>query len=370
MRRFVMGAAASMLVGCASLRHETPPEVIQQPRPTTAEAVVEAAAPPARPSIRRYRPTDRSAREIREQNAAAELALDFEQRLDQAHDRVYAGMQGFVEATDRRFADDDRELQPVPAAPFRIGLVMEGIDRSGSMRFGFDGELDVALQLPNIEKRLRVFITSDDPDEAPRSTSNSSRISAGLRRELLRHVDFDLGVRLGAPPVAFSSIRWSREIPLGGISFYPFAKLFLESGRGFGASAGATFDHWSGKTLLRSSTYARWTADGDRKDWSQSLVFARAHELIVPDRYGSYLRASDIGHGWGVRLLVSGDDSTSVSTYESGLFYHRRTKSRWLYWFVEPLLRWDRKYDWHTDPGVRVGIDALFWDLARPARLR
>ena len=53
------------------------------------------------------------------ENAAAEPALDFEQRLDQAHDRVYAWTQGVVEATDHRFAAQDRELQPVPAAPFR-----------------------------------------------------------------------------------------------------------------------------------------------------------------------------------------------------------------------------------------------------------
>jgi hypothetical protein len=368
-----MGAAALMLGGCAALRHEPPPALAPQPKPTTAEAVVEAAeaasAPaPTPPSIQRFRPTDRSVRDIRDQNAAAPPALDFEQRLDQAHDRVYAGMQGFVEATDRRFAADDKELKPVPAAPFRVGLVLEGISRSGGLKFGFDGELDVALQLPNTEQRLRVFITSDDPDESPRDTSGRSQLSAGLRRELVRNLDFDLGVRLNVPPVAFTSVKWSTEIPLGGLSFYPFAKIFLESGRGFGSSAGATFDHWSGRTLLRSSTYFRWTADGDRKDWSQSLVFARAHELLVPDRYGSYLRANDIGRGWGVRLLASGEDSSSVSFYESGLFYRHRTKTRWLYWFVEPLVRWDRKYDWSTDPGVRVGLEVLFWDLARQPR--
>jgi len=99
-------------------------------------------------------------------------------------------------------------------------------------------------------------------------------------------------------------------------------------------------------------------------------VFARAYDLIVPDRYGSYLQANDIGRGWGVRLLAGGEDATNVSYYESGLFYRHRTTNRWLYWFVEPLLRWDRKYNWSTDPGIRVGFDALFWDLARPARPR
>jgi hypothetical protein len=369
MRRFALGAALLMLAGCATARYEPAPVVAPQPIPTTAEAVVEAAAaptaPPA-PSFQRYRPADRSVREIRDQKAAASPPLDFGQRLDDAHDRVYAGMQGFVEATDRRLASEREALQPVPAAPFRIGIVLQAIDRSGGLKFAFDGELDVALQLPNTEKRLRVFITSDDPDESPRNASRRSQLSAGLRRELLRNLDFDLGVRISVPPVAFTSVKWSREVPLGGISFYPFAKVFLESGRGFGASTGATFDHWSGRTLLRASTFARWTAHGDRRDWSQSLVFARAHELLVPDRYGSYLRANDIGQGWGVRLLASAEDSTKVSYYESGVFYRHRTDNRWLYWYAEPLLRWDRKYSWSTDPGIRVGFDALFWDLVRP----
>lgn len=375
MRRLATGFAL-LLGGCATTRYEPPPEVAPQPPAVTAGAVVEAAAaeatpaPPARPSFERYRPTDRSVRDIREQNAASAPPLDFEQRLDQSHDRFYAWMQGVVESTDRRLASADRVPSPVPAAPFRIGLTLQAIDRNGHAKFGFDGELDMALQLPNTERRLRVFITSDDPDESPRNSGHRAFLSAGLRRELLRGMDFDLGLRLDAPPVAFTSVKWSREIPLGGISFYPFAKIFLESDDGFGASAAATFDHWSGRTLLRASTFARWTADGDRKDWSQSLVFARAHELIVPDRYGSYLRANDIGHGWGVRLLASGEDSRHVTYYESGIFFRRPSRNRWLHWFVEPLVRWDRKYDWSSDPGIRIGVDALFWDLARPARRR
>jgi hypothetical protein len=377
-----MGVATLLLAGCAAMRYEPPPAVAPQPPATTADAVVEEAkseqaqpppAPPTQPtksSYERYRPTTRSVRDIRDENAAAAPALDFEQRLDQAHDRVYVWTQAAVESTDHRFAARDREPQPVPAAPFRVGLALETLDRSGGMKFKLSGELDMALQLPNTERRLRVFITSDDPDESPRYGDHRSSLSAGLRHELARSLDFDLGVRIDVPPVVFTSVKWSREIPLGGVNFYPFAKVFIESTDGFGASAAATFDHWSGRTLLRSSTYGKWTADGDHKDWTQALIFARAHELIVPDRYGSYLRANDIGRGWGVRLQATAEDAKQVTYYESGLFYRRGTRTRWLYWFVEPLVRWDRKYDWSADPGVRIGIDALFWDLARPARSR
>ncbi len=119
---------------------------------------------------------------------------------------------------------------------------------------------------------------------------------------------------------------------------------------------------------MRSSSYAKWLHAGDQTEWSQSFVFARAHELIVPDRYGSYPRANDIGRGWGVHVLASGEDTNEVAYYEAAAFYTKPMKNRWLFWSVEPLLRWDRKYNWHTDPGIRIGFNALFWDLARPAR--
>jgi hypothetical protein len=168
--------------------------------------------------------------------------------------------------------------------------------------------------------------------------------------------------------VAFASVKWSRQIALGDWDFYPLAKLFAETGEGVGVAAATTFDRWTGRRLLRSATFAKWRADRNQTEWTQSLIYARASELLVPDRYGSYVQANDIGHGWGVSLLASGVRTNSVAYYESGVFYTHLAWNHWLFWSVQPLVRWDRQYHWKTDPGIRVGFNALFWDLARPAR--
>jgi hypothetical protein len=351
------------LVGCATTRHEEPPGVFEQPPDITAG---EAAA--AGLKAERDRPPALSVQEIRARSATVPPALDFPQRLDEAHDRIYSWAQGVVEATDHRFASRDEELKPTPAAPFRLGLVLESIDRSDGKEFGLDANLDIALSLPNIEERLRIFITSDDLDESPRGARDSTGLRAGLRYPLLRHLEFDVGVRLDIAPVAFTSVKWSRQVPLGRWDFYPFAKVFAETKESVGTAAGVTFDRWSGRQLFRSATYAKWRADRDRTQWSQSLVYARAQQLIVPDRYGSYLRASDIGRGWGLRLQATGEDTREVTGYEAGVFYARPATTRWLFWSVETLVRWDRKYAWSADPGIRLGINALFWELARPAK--
>ena len=414
----VLGVAATLsMAGCAATRYEPPPELAPQPPDiTTTEAIekardaelaaeleaagaVEAAreavaavkeetAPlEAKPEViavptaavspavqvtQRYRPTGQSVDVVRLQNAAAPQPLDFSQRLDHYHDRTYAWAQGLVEATDRRFAGETGDLKPVPAAPFRIGISVETFDRSDGIELNLRAELDIALSLPNIESRLRLFVTSDDLDESPQVGNEDTNLRAGLRYDLPREFNFDVGVRLDWPPVAFTSVKWQREFKPGNWDFYPFAKLFLETGEGLGFSSAATFDRWAGRHLFRSSTYGRWTDQQDIISWSQAFIYARVHQVLAPDRYGSYLKGSDLGRSWGVRVLAAREREDDMPEgnqyYEFGLFYRRPTKNKWLLWTVEPMMRWDDRYGYSADAGIRLGLDALFWDLARPAR--
>jgi hypothetical protein len=361
--------AAAILAGCVTAPQDTRPSLAAQPRPmTTRESVAEGNG--HRHEATRHRPSESSTDDVQSRNAAAPAPLDARERLDQAHDRAYTKMQELVEATDRRFARANGALLPVPAAPFRVSLGGEAIDRSDGTDLGLDLDFDMTLRLPNTEQRLRIFVTSNDVDEAPRTTDESSAVRAGLRYEFRRHLNFDVGVKLDAPPVAFVSLKWAREIAWGAWDIYPFAKLFAETEESVGYAAAVTFDRWSGQRLLRSSSYVKWRDDRDRTEWSQTVLYARAREIIVPDRYGSYLRASDIGRGWGLKLHASGEDMHGTTYYEASIFHKRPTANGWLYWFVEPLVRWDRKYGWEADPGIRIGLDALFWDLARPGRPR
>jgi hypothetical protein len=272
--RVLLAGAVLGVAGCATRHYEPPPEVIEQPPDITAnEAVSPERAQEAQQEqkvqrAQRARPTTRSTAEIRRLNAEAAFPLDFQQRLDHAHDLVYTGVQKGVEAVDRSLADKDNTLVPVPAAPFRLGMMLESIDRSDGMEFNFNANLDIALGLPNIEKRLRIFVTSDDLDESPDTARDRSGLRAGLRYQVLNFLDFDIGVRLDVPPVAFTSLKWTREYQLGRVDIYPLAKVFLESEDGFGAASGITFDRWSGKSLVRSSTYAKWLHEDDLTAWS------------------------------------------------------------------------------------------------------
>lgn len=289
----------------------------------------------------------------------------FFSRLDRAHDWLYIRVQDLVERTDARFARDDSTMRPVPAAPFRISFEADFVDRDGTIDPDADLDVDITLRLPNLEDRLRIFVTSDDVEESPQLTGfDENRVRAGVRFNPLRHFDFDVGLRLQGLPVAFTSLRFSRVFEVAGLDVQPFAKVYLETHDGFGVAGAFTVDRWIDRWLLRSSSYANWRRDLDATAWTQTLLIARADEIIRFGRFGSIVRGRDLARGWGVQLLASGDRTVRADTYEAGIFFKQPTRSRWLYWNIGPLVRFERELGWKAEPGIRLGFDALFWDLS------
>ena len=363
------------LAAAAGARAQSPaPAATQAPTDTAADAATPPATAAATPSSsggpsrrsRRVGPSERSTVEIREEAARRPYPLDFGQRLDRSHDWLFVNAQEFVENTDRRFAPPDAELLPVPATPFRLGVVTETINRTDGARLELDLNLDVSLKLPNLERRLRIFITNDDVAESPDRAGERGNLRAGVRFNPASNFDFDVGVRGDLPPIAFASLRWSKFYPVGRWDVYPLGKLFAETDEGLGASAGLAFDRRLGEALIgRASSFAKWRKDTAEIEWTQVFLLAHADELLVPERYGRVVRNQDIARGYGMQLLATGERRNRVEYYEASVFYKRPLRHRWLYGFVEPLVRWERGYDWNADPGIRIGIEALFWDLSR-----
>ena len=350
-----LALAALTVAGCASTP-KVPPEA------ATAEPVPEQV-----PAITRHRPTEQSIDEVQAERAATPPPVGVEQHLDDAHDKLFVWSQGLVEGTDQYFADEDKEKKPVPPAPYRLGLNVKSLDRSDGLDFSLEAEFDIQIKMPNIQRRLSLFVTSEAVDEAPRAAGEDSRLSAGVRYELRSQIDFDVGIRIDIPPALFTSVKWSNDYEFGKWDFYPYAKLFVRTDEGLGASSSGTFDRWFGRNVFRSSTYGKWLADGDKVKWTQTLAYAYVTEQLELRRSAQYAEGRDIGKGFGVRLLAEAEeeDEAKVTYYEAGVFARWPSKSRWLFWYVEPLVRWDRNHDWSGDVGIRVGFDALFWELVR-----
>jgi hypothetical protein len=145
---------------------------------------------------------------------------------------------------------------------------------------------------------------------------------------------------------------------------YPFVKAYVESGLGLGASGGVTIEKWSDRWFVRSSSYANWVNNTSATDWTQTFLTGYARAIIQERRYDQVATGRDLACGVAAHLSVSGNRASRTSVYEVGIHMKRPLHGGWLYGYIEPVVRWDRDFDWHPDAGVRIGFDALFWGLA------
>ena len=313
------------------------------------------------------KPTDQTIDEVLALEAAQPLPGDvLAERLDAWHDDFYAVMQRGFQWLDLRFVDETAGPVPIPASPFRIALGLQGIDRTDGLQSDIDAEFDVTLRLPNAERRLSLFLTTEDLAEISETSESGKRsVRGGVRFEALRAFDFEVGAKLDVPPVGYAALRWSKRWRSGRWDLQPYAKLFAETDDGVGASAAVIVNHWRGRTLARSVSSAKWLRERRATEWGQSLSLARVDGLLEPDQYSARLRGQDLADAWGLRVQAGGYEASTVDYYELGPFYKRPAHSDWLYISVQPVVRWERQYGWRADAGIRIGFEALFWGLAR-----
>jgi hypothetical protein len=331
-------------------------------------APARADAPPEQgPRTAVVRPTDMTVHEIVAlESAQPPPGANRGERLDAMHDGFYAWMQQTVEQLDLRFVDEGEKPIPIPASPFRIGFGLQGFDRDGRLQSDIDTEFDITLRLPNAERRLNIFLTTEDLSEiSETSESGMQSVRAGVRVDALRAFDFEVGVKVDIPPVAYAALRWGKRWRSGNWDLQPHAKLFAETDDGIGASAALIVNHWRGRTLARSVTSAKRLRERSATEWGQSLSLARVDALLEPGQYSARLRGQDLARAWGIRVQAGGYEKSTVDYYEVGPFYKRPLHSNWLYIAVQPSVRWEREFGWRADPGVRIGFEALFWGLAR-----
>jgi hypothetical protein len=296
-----------------------------------------------------------------------ELSHSLGGRLDHAHDWLYRRIQYLIEDIDTWFAESGVTPIVVPVSPLRVDFDGEFLRNRSGFGLVSGRTFDASLRVPNLEHRLKVFITNNDLKEAPVDPAQAQNpVRLGLRLAPVSHVEFELGARAKLLPSAFGTIRWTDEFGAGLLRFYPFAKVFVETGSGLGASGGVAVEHWSGRWVVRSASYADWTRNTAATDWTQSFIVGYARAVIQERRYDRLADGHDLACGTVAKLAASGDRSSRASQYEISVIFKRPLLGGWLFGYLGPVVRWDRVYQWHTDAGVWLGFDALFWSLASP----
>jgi len=293
-------------------------------------------------------------------------AVGLSQKADWVHDATFVKVQKVVGGFDERFAEDSATKERVPTSRFRIGAFAEMVQEE-STEFSLNPEFDMDVNLPNAERKLKLFLTTRELDELPGTdpTDADRSLRLGLNRDFLNWVDASMGVKINWPPELFGKLRWAREWRAGEWQVFPAWTGFWESDEGFGTTTSLTWDRWLGRGLVRTATGVRWTEKTDGVEWDQNFIIGYAGELLEEEKLGRRARGEDLARGGGLRYTVFGHDdgSSVIDVHRVTLFYKFPLRKQWLYGVISPEVTFRNERDWESEPGIKIGLDMLFWGI-------
>ena len=295
-------------------------------------------------------------------------------KLDRFHAYVHDTMQKVVEKGDGLLVKEGEPRQPVPPTRLRLGLYGEINLRSGN-GFKLSPVIDtsVDVKVPNLESKMKVFLTTIDPTSLPGvdTVDADKSLRAGVSRSWWDDVDTSVGVKVKWLPQAYADASWSPVYTNGCWKLYPRQQGSWESGNGFGEISSFIADRWNGAWVFRTVSAIQWSQDKARNDiastndehgwqWEQTLILGYVQELIDEREYGRIASGDDLARGGGSRLSLFGGPST-VDIVRFTVFYKAHLYKRWLYFVVGPEIEQSVATEWNPEFRIKVGVDALFW---------
>lgn len=229
--------------------------------------------------------------------------------------------------------------------------------------------LRLNYELPNLKKRVNLFLGRDDSGDFVRDREEGFAIRSsvfGIETEerwlaglgysppgkWSERLDFRVGGRLGTAPEAFVQGRLRRNIFLGDRSVWRLREtVFYENRDGFGSTTSADFDHVLRRTLLfRWGTVGTVSEATDGVDWRSATVL-----------YQNLGSRSAIA--W--ELFLRGSTGADVSLREYGArgIYRRPLNRQWLYGEFLGGYTWPRKSRDVKREGstlLGIGVELLF----------
>lgn len=229
--------------------------------------------------------------------------------------------------------------------------------------------LRLKYDLPNLERRVNLFLGRDDRDDfvqgrqegfAIRSSvfgvETEDRWLAGLGYSppgrWRDRLDFRVGARLSTAPEAFVQGRLRRNVFLGNRSVWRLREtVFYENRDGFGSTTSADFDHVLRRTLLfRWGTVGTVSEATDGADWRSATVLYQNLGSRSALAYELFLRGS------------TGND-VAVREYGARGVFRRPLNREWLYGELIGGYTWPRESRDEPREGsalVGFGLELLF----------
>lgn len=295
---------------------------------------------------------------------------NLEHRLEYLHYNVPIILDAQTYRADTIFlAEGQAPVSRPPKAQLRLGIYVEAKDDQG-FELKFDPNFEIDVTLPNLEHNWKVFVQSMENDELPGvdPTERERGAQVGVRRSLDDyHINLDAGVRATWLPEAFLKAEWKPDWYLEKWKVSPRQRFYWQSDDGFGEVTQLQLLRWFGERkqgVFQSVTAAKWTEESEGVEWEQSVKMGRAYGLINEAKRGkTNVSSEDATRGYGMRYTLFGHDSGEfvIDRHRVTLLYRFPLHKDWIFMDVLPEVEWKDENDWEFNPGIRIGVDCLFW---------
>ncbi len=299
----------------------------------------------------------------------------FGEKIDWIHYKLYEIAQAQVERFDSLFKPPPGEQSIAEPSRFRVGLYGEGkIREYRDTEVDPVADFDAEIDLPKLKRKIKLIITTTDPTTIPGRSfieQQDKSLRTSIVRQWLPEFSTAAGVRLRWKPEIFAYALWTYDWKAGNWRIYPQQKIYWENEKGFGEISTMVLDHWTGRWNTRFSSSIKWSRqdrDVDQKTgrqdggfrWSEVFLLEFVKELLDESQLGRKISGDDIARGWGLRVSAFGGFHFS-DEYRAGIFYRRPLRSKWVYAFAGPEIKWRNDNDWAREWTLKCGIEMLFW---------
>lgn len=282
------------------------------------------------------------------------------------------GDQKFMDDTNR-FISDNYDYWVNKIDSFFVEERTTKIYRGNQLRFRLgttidsDGESELitkvraTVRLPRLENKLDIFVETYSPNEQDFDDNvgaeEENNIALGARAYLFNdniiESNLDTGIRFRPTPDPFVKFRLSKPVDLGDKWIFRPSQIFLyELEDGASMTSRIEFSkRFSKVTAVRSRSEAEWSEElvdeGDNVSWYQSFLY-----------YHTFSRLR------GIRLEARVEGVSSPvfinETYRFNARWRQALYSDWLFYEIEPYLRWEREDGWDSEPGITVLLEFNF----------
>lgn len=318
-----------------------------------------------------------------EPTASPEPAAEAPAAESSLHDLCHQAAEGgFIEESRRRLAETfcgaalwfdglfggEADVSSARAISGRVELSALHTDFDG---FDYKGRLRLNYELPNLERRVRLFLGREEDDEfvADRQEGFAIRSSvfglegdeewlAGLGYSppgrYFNKFDVRLGGRVKSAPEIFSQLRYRQNVFVGEHDVWRFREtVFWENRDGFGSTTSLDWDR-----VLRRDLILRWGNVGTISEATDGLAWRSA--ALVYHNLARWNQAAIAGE-----VFVRGETDAEVSLREYGTRAIFRQPVGKPYLFGELIVgyTWPREHAGQSRDGsamVGIGLELLF----------